>query len=361
MSQFRIPGRPPMLGTAGVQIGAPVSSTAWRAAAESWYYTAYSGAQVVATTYPNVSIASASRHDFSIRIFKRAPVLEYEWVFIVRTTAVASSTLTVLNILTGATADFTIYDTIAQSRPLVMRDPLLAQTAKGADNLTIGFSCPDAYVIEAIACYEVPRTLAISTNLHDPTIDGVDTDDITMGWLALKGQIAGDNGRMLNSLVGKIDEDHGTRSAHFHWVAPYAVAVADSTAFAIATTAASGAPDNVFHLGVPVLSRAWEVTTSTGLVTATKNVQVAALMKCDASTNASLRVTASSGATVTLTHTTAVTTWTWRTGTLAINTEDIDDPLGLRGGAWDDLTFAFWRSSGAGTCYVAGIAVYEFT
>jgi hypothetical protein len=354
MPEYRVPIYPPMPDIAGIRIGQAVTDEQWNRAALMLQYTRAFGGQVIPEYFPNVLINSPDKHEFTWTIYKRVEVIERQWVLRVRTTTAPSATLTVQAPASGTAEDFEIVPTFAGTVPILYRETLSAASARGSTTLTLGLTCSEEYVVESIACYELPRPV-IGEGVLDPQIDLPNT--------VQGAPIAGTNSNTSLGGVGfYLESFMGIRGGLFEWAVPYQVAGVATNAFALATTAAIGSPDNVFHLGVPVLGRPVGFTVSSGVVPTTRAVTVQVLGRSsDGATAGALKVTAASGGTVTVGMTTP-STWGWYAqSAMMVHTEDVDSADGRRAGIWDDLTFSFYRSAGVGTYYVAAISIYEST
>ena len=122
----------------------------------------------------------------------------------------------------------------------------------------------------------------------------------------------------------------------------------------------SGSFAAVFNLPVPILTRKRNYTTTTGVT------EWRLWARCtSAGTTGQVRLTAASGATVTIGITGALTTafGLWpappTVADLAVDAEDVTTVDGRIAGAWDEVTIEAQRTGGTGDVEIAGIFCFE--
>ncbi len=122
----------------------------------------------------------------------------------------------------------------------------------------------------------------------------------------------------------------------------------------------SGSFAAVFNLPVPILTRKRNYTTTTGVT------EWRLWARCtSAGTTGQVRLTAASGATVTIGITGALTTafGLWpappTVADLAVDAEDVTTIDGRIAGAWDEVTIEAQRTGGTGDVEIAGIFCFE--
>lgn len=329
-----------------IKIGEVPRGSQWENAARVHNWVQACGAQLVPACFPNCTLSPSTNYKFQFRVRPSLRRVRYVWSFTVRP---LSGRCTVTSTVTAGTSEQNVFAASDRTSIAQYDDPTAFDSTPATK--TIQFNTTSTAVVESIALYEADR----------PALTDIDDKGIVPTLFAPGQRIQEySSGTDFSKFVqySQTSNRYGLRSGHFAWAVPYEVGGSESTTFAVGTTATSGAPDSFFGLDVPVLARAVDFDVSTGANATTRNINFYALVKnSDGATAGSLRATATSGGTGTNTIQTSHTTWTWRSTTFAVDTEDTASVDGRRSTRWDDISFDFWRSSGTGTVYCAAIVL----
>lgn len=190
-----------------------------------------------------------------------------------------------------------------------------------------------AVTLLSVSCFELPRPdLVLDTNEY-----GVERDTLESGRPIFKG-----TGRGVGAVATAVQalDAVAARNGIFHF--------ARDTSAQLSTTAGAWTP--VF-LSPPVGLGRKRYTTST-----TATVSVYARCSSGAGTTGDLRFTMASGATLTLSITSAMSS-SWLNGSLAIDCEDLTVADGRRSSRYDTCTVEWQRTAGANAINLESISI----
>lgn len=348
--------RPPLASLGSILTGRPVRSPPWYDAALALNWAAGRGAQLVPEAYIGKTLQAA--HIYRLAFYVRPTYPNLSRLWIMRAYGAASGVNLAVQDITpggsGAARAVPLAGMPEVLRPIFYTAHRSAQSsALGNLVLSIQVDTESDAVLQTLQCVEVPRNrLALVGG--DYGFDLGRTRPSAPIW----ADSGGDFGLHRLAEVAADPANVGRRASMFGWGVPYWDNGAETTAFAKSTVASSGTPDTMFGLAIPITRRPSLLDLSTGASRPTDVVLCAALVRAAVGTSGSVRFTATSGDSLTVSHTGAGT-WNWITGLLETNTEDQDTADGLRGGAFDDVTIDWWRDSGSDPFYCAGINILE--
>lgn len=196
----------------------------------------------------------------------------------------------------------------------------------------------DVYV-ETVGCVEIPRPSLPA----DATDYGVEIETCRMGAPIFDG-VGASYGGLLDSLVQA--ETTARRNGLFHW----SVDVDSALVF----TTSSTSPVALFAVDPLMLARKRYRTSTTGVVSWEIYARAS-----NGTTSGRVDFSAASGAGMSINIPLGTTAWTWFGNTLAVDCEDLTDPAGLQGSAFDSVAVEALRTAGAGSISIAAVNAGE--
>jgi len=330
--------------------GRPVTADVFRPSAQLANYIRARGRVIVPTYSAMVDLrADGSTYTFRFRGPTTGLAWQRRWHVLARETSgetddadIGKFTLST-NVVTSGTDFYANTGNNNGSTPAVWTETFASQQTGGIRDWNLEIEMPSLDTGEiatgrgeiqvlAIGCQELPRAILESGSPDN----GIDVDSFAPGAPIFADRF-GDLADAINDPV------HGSRCL-FQWSVP------DTEDFAIST---SSAFSDVFKIPVPALTRRLSNA-------ANRSVSFAFYgWNSDSSTTGRVRIDSSKRApssSVSISSTTKA--WS-ANGSVNIDTEDLSEPDGQRGGADDLLDVEFRRISGSGTSYLSAIAVFE--
>ena len=349
-----VPLERPGLDLDDIVSGYPVKSETWTRMGLLSNWIKGRGVQAVTAHHVGVTLTAGDRYRWGYYYKQQYPAIQRVWVVSCRGTSGAKTEVEinpagsgVQNFQVAQSEDF-------ESEVLYVVEDLSSQ-ASGVTGLNFDVKPLDAnLVIDSVSCFEVPR-YQVADNSNE--LGTIQTDLIS-------GQpiLASDIDRMADAGgVAASPSSHGSKGALISWGVPYTADAAGgtsystTTAFAIPVTSASYT--TVFDDAIPVIGRLINRSDTTF----TANWRVIVWTPSGTSTDVRAVSDVNGASTA---QSTANTSPTILTGTVTIDAEDLEIPIGksvsdgLRSSSWDGLNLEVRNTSGD-TAYIATFCVYD--
>lgn len=264
--------------------------------------------------------------------------------WLVRARTVSPTEGTTLNVTIGGITRIVEVNGLSErAYPILLNESLSARTSAEQEisiHLSVDLASPTSVIVTSVMCYELPRLVL----MQDATDRGIAVETLLSREPVYDVEYA--------SLGGIMDAaanfDRRRRVTLFQRAWP------DNTTDCLSTTSAAALGSNlIFPLAVPIIARKRYIGDVQDVVSPRYLVQ--------APVGTSMQIRCANGGTsVDITHA-GTGAWTWVTSSADINVWCDDMTAGPTATPWDELTFSWRRSAGAGTCYLASVGVLDTT
>lgn len=315
------------------RVGLPVGAFDWSGLGALANWNNGHGGMLIPWCMIGETVVSAATNTFHFRVAPKLPAVERVWRMNLRATAVGVTA----EVTVGGASTVTV--NVADSRQAksaahTFRESLSAKTNTVADTTVAVKAVGGNVIVESIAMYEQTRGI-LDADAND---NGVDINS-----LRARDPIADFN---FQSVAGVMDSYVGLdarRAGYFHW--------STDAGSSLSITAASGDPDVVFDLSIPMFGAIAELGDSITHVTC------AVYCSVTADTTGSIRFASDdAGDSVTIPQT--ATSPSWVTDTLEINCEDFPVSDGRRGSSWEGVAIDAWVTA-TKTLSIEAISIFR--
>ena len=336
----RVPKVAPMPEKNQVRSGAAVRGPTWKALSQQANYIIGRGACITPSFSPTKVPSGTAK--LTLRIRPRGIAVRRLWVIHINGAASAYSGTIQVDGLAAVTHRTGFSDRDQAAFELIQE---IASPTSIEETVEIVITSAQAGIVTSVAFHELPRAELVQSSASAefgtdgssclPRMPMADADDGSVGGVA----------RAINA-----GECIGRRAGLYAFAVDEADAIVNN----------AGSFTALFNLPVTILTRRRNYTSVTGVT------EWRLWARCtSAGTTGQVRLTAASGATVTIGITGAITTafGLWpappTVADLAVDAEDVTTVDGRIAAAWDDVTIEAQRTGGTGDVEIAGIFCFE--
>ena len=334
-----VPLRPPKPNVNQIKSTAVVSGKVFEDTAALHNWNVGRGAQLIPFFCPNYSIAEGDTRTFKFYTYPRFQAFDWVWCVTARSEATDEAAVFRLASPSGGTEiEYSTPNKREQVFPVTYKVVRASQTSSlGEVSLTIE-AITNGLFVESVGLWEVPR-VGLEIDNNDKGVD-VDSERFRQPIYAETGQgmSVGGLGQYVRSSL-----DIARRVGLFAYAWPTEDPHGGD---------GLGASNALFKGPVPIIPRKIYRTSTV------QTVQIAVLAKTASTGAGTLTFTAAQSAdTATISYTSSDTSYTWKTGIIDFQCEDLSVGDGRRGSVWETCTIA--KDQTAGTFQVASINIIE--